>query len=156
MKRLTLMLVLVVLLVAGGAWAMKGSADVVTTMPGTPMVSAAPGTRVDFAIKVDIAKKWHIYAHGDSNFIGVDLVPVEGFPLQDLQAEYPHGHAGEFFGEQVVMISGQNLIKASALVPEGLAAGVHDLKFTVTAQACDDKSCLPPADIPVTVKLTVK
>ena len=31
------------------------------------------------ALKLDIATKWHIYAHGDTNFIGVDLVPDEGF-----------------------------------------------------------------------------
>ncbi len=156
MKRLTMMMALILLLLAGSAFAMKSSADVVTVKPATAQLSAAPGERVHFEVKVDIAKKWHLYAHGDSNFIGIDLVPAEGFPLQDLKAEYPHGHEGEFFGEKVLMIAGKVVIKASALVPATAKAGKHELPLSVTAQACDDKTCLPPADLPVSFTLTVK
>ena len=156
MKRLTLMTVLIVLAVAGNALAMKGSADVVKVAPANAAVTAVAGQRVAFDIKIDIEKKWHIYAHGDSNFIGVDLLPDEKFPLTELKAEYPHGHEGEFFGEKVVMIEGKDVIKASALVPADLAKGEHILTLSVTAQACDDKTCLPPADIPVSLKLTVE
>ena len=163
MKRLTVFAVVMALLVAGGAYADKdgmpafrASADVVKVSAAPASVSAAAGERVAFAINLDIAKKWHIYAHGDSNFIGVDLVPGEGFPLEGFKAEYPHGHEGEFFGDKVVMVEGKEAIKASATVPSGLAKGEHVLNFSVTAQACDSKSCLAPADIPVSVKLTVK
>ncbi len=163
MKRLTIFMVLAALLIAGGACADKdgapafrASADVVKVSAVPAAVSAAAGERVAFEIKLDIVNKWHIYAHGDSNFIGVDLVPDEGFPLESFSAEYPHGHEGVFFGEKVVMIEGKEAIKASGLVPAALAKGEHLLKFSVTAQACDDKTCLAPADIPVSVKLTVK
>ncbi len=156
MKRLSLMIALVFLLVAGSAFAMKGSGDVVKVHPATAALTAAAGERVHFEVKVDIDKKWHLYAHGDSNFIGIDLVPTEGFPLKEIEAEYPHGHEGEFFGEKVMMISGDVSITGSALVPADLAAGEHELNMTVTAQACDNQSCLPPADIPVKFKLTVK
>ena len=50
---------------------------------------------------MDIATRWHLYAHGDTNFIGVDLVPGRGFPPEEFQADYPAGHEGEFFGEMV-------------------------------------------------------
>ncbi len=159
MKRLTLMCVvttLMCLMIAGGAQAMKGSDDVVKCSAPAAGISTAAGQRVDFGIKLDISKKWHIYAHGDSNFIGVDLVAEEGGPLQEIKVEYPHGHEGEFFGEKVVMIDGKSEIKVSALVPASMEKGDHDLKFAVTVQACDDKTCLPPTDIPVTVKLTVQ
>lgn len=156
MKRLSLLIATVLMLAAGSALAMKGSGDVVKVKPATAAVSAAAGERVHFEVKVDIEKKWHLYAHGDRTFIGIDLVPAKGFPLEKLEAEYPHGHEGEFFGEKVMMIEGQESIKASALVPAGLKKGEHELKFTVTAQACDDKTCLPPADLPVSFKLTVK
>lgn len=163
MKRLTVLAVMMALLIAGGACADKdgmpvfrASADVVKVSAAPAAVSAAAGERVAFDIGLDIVKKWHIYAHGDSNFIGVDLIPAEGFPLESFKADYPHGHEGVFFGDKVVVIDGQEKIKASALVPAGLAKGDHVLKFTVTAQACDDKTCLAPADIPVSVKLTVK
>jgi len=156
MKRLTLMIALFSLLVAGSALAMKGSADVVKVKPATANLSAAAGERIDFEVKVDIDKTWHLYAHGDSNFIGIDLVPVEGCFLKDLKVEYPHGHEGEFFGEKVMMISGSVAIKGNALVPADTKAGQYEQGFTVTAQACDDKTCLPPADLPLSFKLTVK
>jgi len=163
MKRLTVLAVIMVLLVAGGACADKdgapvfrGSADVVKVSPAPGAVSAAPGQRIDFNINLDIAKKWHIYAHGDSNFIGVDLTPDSGPALDNFKLEFPHGHQGEFFGEKVMMIEGKEAIKASGVIPADLAKGEHIMKFSVTAQACDDKACLAPAEIPVSVKLTVK
>lgn len=148
---------LAVILMAGAAQAqMKTSANVVKAVPATGVVTATAGERVAFDVKMDISKKWHIYAHGDTNFIGVDLVPSEMFPLDDFQAEYPPGHEGEFFGEKVVMIEGKEVIKGSARVPAGMPAGEYPLEFEVTVQACDDKTCLAPAYIPVAFKLQVK
>jgi hypothetical protein len=156
-KAIALGLVLVMMLVAGSAMAaMKGTNDVVKVSVGKGTLTAPAGSRFDFTIKLDIAKKWHIYAHGDSNFIGVDLVADKSLPLEDLKTVYPQGHEGEFFGDKVVMIDGREVIKVSALVPAGLAKGKHELKFFVTAQACDDKSCLAPADLPVSLTLMVE
>jgi len=152
-----LMIVTLLLMLTAGltqAQGFKGSADVVKVTGQS--VSAVAGARAEFTIEVKIDKSWHLYAHGDSNFIGMDLVADEGFPLQDLKVDYPHGHEGEFFGEKVMMISGKAPLAASALVPGDLTAGEHMLGFKVTAQACDDKTCLAPAYIPVTVKLTVE
>jgi len=157
MKRVvTAALLLAVVVSLPALAAMKTSADVVSAKPTTAAVSAAAGERVSFQIKLDIQKKWHIYAHGDTNFIGVDLIPGESFPLQEFEAEYPHGHEGEFFGEKVMMIEGKDVIDFSALIPADLAPGEHDLDFAVTVQACDDKTCLAPTDLPVKFKLTVK
>jgi len=158
MKRMVAMaMVLTIILAAGVASAaMKGSADVVKAGAAKSVVTGAAGQRVEFAIDLDISKTWHIYAHGDTNFIGVDLVTAEDFPLEKLEAEYPHGHEAEFFGEKVFMIDGKGQIKASALIPAGLAKGEHTLQLGVTVQACDDKTCLAPVDLPVTLKLKVQ
>ncbi len=150
------LLVSVMLLAAVGCQAaVKGSGDVVTVAPAAKVVTAKAGSRVDFAVKLDIAKSWHIYAHADTNFIGVDLVPDEYFPLEDFQAVYPKGHMKEFFGEMTAMIENKDIIKGSALVPAGMPAGEYPLEFKVTVQACDDKTCLAPAYLPVTVTLKV-
>ena len=149
-------LVLVPLLWGCAQGAMKGSGDVVDVYPVTATVSAAAGERIDFEVKLDIQKSWHLYAHEDSMFIGVDLIPAKEFPLEDFQAVYPAGHEGEFFGEKVVMISGKEVIQASAKLPADLSKGKHELKLAVTVQACDDKTCLAPTDLPVTLTLTVK
>jgi hypothetical protein len=135
---------------------MKGSADVVKVSASPTTLNAAPGAEVEFAVKVDIANTWHLYAHGDTTFIGLDLVPDEGFPLADFAAVYPEGHEGEFFGEKVMMIEGKESIAVTAKVPADLAAGEHALGLKVTAQACDDKTCLAPAYIPVGIKLVVE
>ena len=157
MLRKMALILMIALMTAGSVHAqMKTSADVVKAVPAAAKVTAAAGQRVDFDIKLDISTKWHIYAHGDTNFIGVDLLPEEDFPLEDFLAEYPHGHEGEFFGEKVYMIEGKDVIAASALVPEGLEPGAYQLNLAVTAQACDDKTCLAPIDLPVAIKLQVE
>jgi hypothetical protein len=157
MKRIVIFALMITVVTTGLALgAMKGSADVVKASPSPAVLSSVAGERVSFDVKLDIRKKWHIYAHEDTNFIGVDLAPDEGNPLKELQAEYPAGHEKEFFGDMVFMIEGQDTITASALVPADLAKGEHDLFFSVTVQACDDKMCLAPAYIPVAVKLTVE
>lgn len=158
MKRMvSIAMVLTSILAASVALgAFKGSADVVTASAATATVTGQAGQRVEIAIDLDISEKWHIYAHGDTNFIGVDLVPAESFPLAEFQAEYPPGHKGEFFGETVSMIEGKDQIKASALIPADLAVGEHELAFGVTVQACDDKTCLAPVDLPVSVTLKVQ
>jgi thiol:disulfide interchange protein DsbD len=134
----------------------RGSADVVKVAPVKAAVAAVPGERVAFAVSVDIAERWHLYAHGDTTFIGVDLVPAENFPLQEYAAEYPEGHEGEFFGEKVHMIAGENVIAATALVPAELKAGEYPLELALTVQACDDKTCLAPAKVPVAITLKVE
>ena len=158
MKRTVALAILAMVVLTAGmaSAAMKGSADVVKAAAASQTLTAAVGERVAFAIKLDVSKTWHVYAHGDTNFIGVDLVPAEDLPLTDLQAEYPTGHPGEFFGETVYMISGHEQIEVSGLVPADLAKGEHALEFGVTVQACDDKTCLAPVDLPVAIKLLVK
>ena len=158
MKRMVAMAMAMTMILSAGAAtaALKGSADVVRATAATSVVTGTAGERVEFAIELDISKTWHVYAHGDTNYIGVDLTPSEGFPLQEMEAEYPQGHEGEFFGDKVYTIDGTSPIKASALIPAGLAKGEHKLEFGVTVQACDDKTCLAPTDLPVTVKLKVQ
>ncbi len=156
-KIMALSVVVMMLMMAGSALAgMRGTDDVVKVSATNENLSAAAGARLEFEINLDITKKWHIYAHGDSNFIGVDLTPEESFPLTNLETVYPHGHEGEFFGEKVIMIEGKDVIKVSATVPANLVKGKHTLGFSITAQACDDKSCLAPAELPVSFTLMVK
>lgn len=156
MKKTAILACLAALVLALPALAApRGSADVVKAAPAAKVVTASPGARVSFTITVDIAPTWHLYAHGDTNFIGVDLVPAEDFPLAEFTAEYPDGHLGEFFGEQVRMLEGANVIKASALVPAGMT-GEQPLELGLTVQACDAKTCLAPATVPIALTLKVE
>jgi len=154
-RKLNLLALMAALCLAGTAGAaMKGSADVVTAKPQRSVLTAAPGAAVEFAVDLDIAEHWHLYAHGDTNFIGVDLIPADDFPLAGYDAVYPEGFEGDFFGDKVVMIAGSQVITAKAKVPADLAPGEHALNLSLRVQACDDKTCLAPANVPV--KLTLK
>jgi Disulphide bond corrector protein DsbC len=155
-RRLLVALGLSLLLVVPAFAALKGSADVVKATLRQKTMTAAPGQRLTFQIAMDIAPRWHLYAHGDTNYIGVDLAADESFPLEEFDAAYPAGHAGEFFGEMVTVIDGSQVINGEAVVPETLARGVYQVKMGLTVQACDDKSCLAPASLPLAFELTVK
>jgi thiol:disulfide interchange protein DsbD len=165
MTKVLVTVLLLIVLVTGLAWAGSGekgasrprnSADVVTVAPVPAQLTGAAGERIAFQLNVHIADKWHLYAHTDTMFIGIDLQAPEDFPLTDFQVEYPEGHEGVFFGEKVLMHEGDEVVKASATVPAGMAQGEHPLELAFTVQACDDKSCLAPTDIPVNLKLMVK
>ena len=134
---------------------MRNSSNVVqaSAVPGAATVKA--GERVAFKVNVQIQDKWHLYAHEDSMFIGIDLSAAEGMPLEDLQVVYPDGQEGVFFGETVLMLEGDIAVEASALVPAGMATGDYELAFALTVQACDDKMCLAPADLPLKLTVTV-
>jgi len=156
--RKVVLLVMTICAVGAGlaAGAMKGSADVVTVAASPGSVTAAPGDEVSFEVKFEIQDSWHLYSHADTTFIGLDLVPDEDFPLEEFAATYPAGHEKEFFGEKVSVIEGKGTIAITAVVPADLPAGEHALGLKVTAQACDDKTCLAPAYIPVGLTLLVE
>jgi hypothetical protein len=135
---------------------MQNSGDKVQVSVAPGKLSAHPGARVSFKVNFTIEPKWHLYAHEDSMFIGIDLVPAEAFPLTDLKIDYPAGHEGEFFGEQVVILEGSDTVVATGTVPESLAPGTYALDLALTVQACDDKICLAPAHLPVAVELAVQ
>lgn len=137
----------------------KTSADVVK-VTGPAALTAKAGATVAFEVKAEIAKHWHLYSHSyaedpESLYIGIDLTAGEGFPLTDLKVEYPAAVKGDFLGEEVMMHAGALVLKVTAKVPAG-AKGELSGPLNLAAQACDDKVCLRPADLPVTVKVTVQ
>ena len=76
MKRLLVAVLGLVLFAAVPASAApKASADVVKVTPRQKLLTATPGQRITFQVALDIAPHWHLYAHGDTNFIGIDLDP---------------------------------------------------------------------------------
>jgi hypothetical protein len=170
MRRFRTSLVLIVLLslvavaCAGDAKAPAGppktSADVVKVVAVPAILTAKAGAPIAFEVKVEIAKHWHLYSHTyaedpESMFIGIDLAAGEGCPLIDLKVVYPAAVKGSFMGDEVMMHAGALTLNVTATVPAS-AKGELSLPLSLTAQACDDKVCLRPADVPVTVKITVQ
>jgi hypothetical protein len=136
------------------------SADVVAAAVTPTKLAAAAGGEVTFAVQIEIAPTWHLYDHSyvhdpESFYIGVDLMPGEGADLAGYQATFPVGKQGEFMGEPVVMLYGKAAIEVTARLPAS-AAGEVTIPLVLTVQACDDKICLQPSDIPLTATVAVQ
>ena len=114
---------------------------------------AAPGGRVVFAVAYEIDPGWHLYAHGDSVFIGIDLKGLDKAPLDSMIVIYPEGRPGVFFGEKVRLLAGAGRVEISGRLAADADLPLRlDLEFE--AQACDDAICLAPARLPAVVNLT--
>jgi hypothetical protein len=83
------------------------------------------------------------------------MLPGEGADLAGYKAVFPAGETGEFMGEKVVMLHHDADIAVTVKLPQH-ASGQWEIPLVITAQACDDKVCLQPSDIPVTAQVTVE
>jgi hypothetical protein len=138
----------------------RSTADVVSVRVAPAELTAEPGGEVSFKVEMDIADTWHLYDHSyaedpESFFIGVDLMPGEGANLAGFQATFPRGEEGEFMGEKVVMLHHHAVIEVSVKLPHD-TSGEISIPFVLSTQACDDKICLQPSDVPVTAHVTVE
>jgi hypothetical protein len=134
---------------------MMDSSAVVKAAVKPGHLAVQPGDTVQIQVKMDIDPKWHLYAHEDTTFYGIDLeLPPEN-PLQVIDVIYPAGEEAEFFGETVQILHGQQDITLAGIVRPELTTGEHHLELKLAVQACDDRRCLAPAFIPLAVELAV-
>ncbi len=91
-----------------------------------------------FALVLDIADGWHLYAPGDSK-LEIRPVEVTGRGVELRAVEYPDGRAAED-GSRVY----ENEIEIG-----GEARGIEDNEAAIALsyQACDDRRCLPPVEV---------
>jgi hypothetical protein len=120
-----------------------------------PQVATAPGEAVAFDVVLTIADGWHLYAHGDTTFYGIDLKGLDKGPLAGAAIDFPRGKRADFFGTPVELLTGRQLIHVKAKLAAG-ASGKLDVPLGLEVQACDDQRCLAPATIPLKLKLDVK
>jgi hypothetical protein len=67
-----------------------------------------------FAVDFTVREGWHLYAHGDTVFYGVDLTGLAPGPLAGASVVYPEGRPGDFFGTPVRLLTG----RASGRLPK--------------------------------------
>lgn len=138
----------------------RATEDVITAKVLPAKITAKAGAEVSFKVDLHIADTWHLYDHSyvndpESFFIGVDLLPGEGASLAGFKAKFPAGEEGEFMEEKVVMLHHHAEIEVTVKLPAD-ASGDIALPLVLSAQACDDKICLQPSDVPVTAHITVE
>lgn len=131
---------------------MRDSSSVVA-VTATDSVRAGVGETVAFSVTMTIDEGWHLYANGDPQYYGISLNPPEGLPLANLKVAYPEGHMGEFLGEKVRLLDREETLEVSGIL---MVQPEVPFAFELELQACDDKSCLAPAWVPVPLTVLPK
>jgi thiol:disulfide interchange protein DsbD len=119
-----------------------------------------PGRPFEILVTLDIKPPYHVNANPSSEkFLiptTVRMEPVAGITFG--QPQYPKGHAREFAftgGKKIAVYEGKTVIRIPATAAKTLKSGEVTLRGKVNYQACDEKSCYPPGDLPFSLKLKV-
>ncbi len=139
----------------GAAAQPKDSASVVTARLRPAGLTAAPGDTIDLEVDLEIARGWHLYAHGDTVYYGIDLILPEDAPLRAVAGDYPAGETVTLFGEEAHVLSGRQEIGLRAVVADGAEPGRREVDLALSVQACDDRRCLAPASVALPLALDV-
>jgi len=112
-----------------------------------PVVAGAPAR---LAVVLNVEQGWHVNSDdpGDEFSMPTTLewrLP-EGWSVDGV--EYPAGRRLTFsFAETPVEVWEERVVIVAAVRVPAAAAGPAELAVTVTAQACNDHQCLPPAPV---------
>jgi hypothetical protein len=131
------------------------SAGVVRAALRPAVVATAPGRPYAFAVDFTVREGWHLYAHGDTVFYGVDLTGLASGPLAGASVAHPEGRPGDFFGTPVRLLAGRQTIAVRGVLPDSCRAGARRVELVLEVQACDAGSCLAPARIVLPLRLEV-
>jgi DsbC/DsbD-like thiol-disulfide interchange protein len=127
--------------------------------------AAAPGGKVSLFVDVTPKPKMHVYAPGQDGYIAINLTLDANPAFTAAKAKYPAGEK-----QRIEILNETQLVYAKpfriaqdvtlASTPELRQRAASDapltIKGTVRYQACDDKICYLPTNVPVEweVKLT--
>ncbi|MGC8785295.1 MAG: protein-disulfide reductase DsbD [Armatimonadota bacterium] len=120
----------------------------------------APGKRFDLLVTLNIKQPYHVNANPASEkFLiptSVTIEPVSGITFAPPQ--YPKGIQREFAftgGKKIAVYEGKTTIRITAIPAKNLKPGEVTVRGKVHYQACDERSCYPPGEVPFTLKLKV-
>jgi hypothetical protein len=117
------------------------------------------GHPFEVAIVVDILTGYHMNSHTPTEEYliptGVTLAPAPGF--REIGTTYPDGQMlqFDFSKEKLSVYSGSVTIRVKLAAEASAALGDMTLPFTLRFQACNMTACLPPAKVPVNVKVKI-
>jgi hypothetical protein len=120
---------------------------------------ARPGLRIALSLDIAMKPKMHVYAPGVQGYIPIDWRLDEGGPAAKRHSfEYPHSEMLrlEAIGETVPVYRGHIRIRReitfgqeAVLKPLVSPTGEVIVKGSFRYQACDDRECYVPEDVPL-------
>jgi Disulphide bond corrector protein DsbC len=112
------------------------------------------------AVQAEIARGFHVNSHtpSDPYLIPTTLTPNLPAGIRLAGAIYPEGQLKEFPfspGKPLSVYAGSVTIRLKLSADASAPLGATTIPMTLRYQACNDASCLPPVNIPVSVPLEV-
>jgi DsbC/DsbD-like thiol-disulfide interchange protein len=120
----------------------------------------APGAELDIALTLSVKPGWHVYANppGVETLKPTTVALAADQPAALVRIEYPAGASKVLASsgdEKVNLYEGKTTLTARVRLARDLKPGASSLTFQVRYQACNDRACLAPASLAVTVPLAV-
>jgi DsbC/DsbD-like thiol-disulfide interchange protein len=110
-----------------------------------------PGETVKVAVVLKIRSGYHINNDmpADEFLVPTTLAFDESQGVEFIETVYPAGHRGRFAYSQadLIVYEGEAVLGAVIKLNNALLAGDLVLRGTLSYQACDNGSCLPPKDV---------
>ena len=119
----------------------------------------APGGVVQLALRLTINDNWHINSKNPNlDYLipaALKIKPNSAVTLGAATFPEPKEFRIDAFPTPIFVYEGQILISMPLNIANDALPGNVSLDFIFTSQACDDKSCQPPQDQPITLKLKI-
>ena len=139
------------------------SARVVKTQGFLSFDKVHPGSTFRLGVVAEVEKGWHVNAHKPSfeyliaTTLNVDRgAGAEGFTFEEPIYPAPRELAFAFTGGKTLRVyEGQVMIGVQATASRDMAPGIRTVRATLTTQACNDTSCLAPAQIPIEIAVPI-
>lgn len=148
----------VVCLVNGIAVAQDGAEPTVTIDVHHKTSAVHPGTSAYVALTVNLGEHWHVNEHAptDPYLVPTELAlePPDGVSVKEIVYPEPTTITQEGVPEPMSVYGDGFAIGVAIDIPE-TASGAIEVKATLQYQACNDKLCLAPKTIPITIPLTI-
>ena len=139
--------------------AARQTEQVVEVKPLLSRDGVRPGEMIKAAIILTVQPGYHINnnAPNDEFLFATTLTFDDNPNLEVVETYYPAGHRGRFAYSQTELIvyEGETVLGAVIKAKAGLPAGPLKLKATLSYQACDNTSCMPPKDLAFEIAIPV-
>ncbi len=115
------------------------------------------GQSFTVTLTLDIDPNWHVNANpaSESYLIATAADVRSDLPITVDAIAYPEGHDFSLAGESISVYESGAVIEASCTLGTDAEIGDATFRVIITYQACDDSSCLAPAESILEIPITV-
>ncbi|HSQ74837.1 MAG TPA: thioredoxin family protein [Bacteroidota bacterium] len=121
-------------------------------------ITAAAGSTVDVQLTARIAEQWHVNSNTpNEDFLIPSVVTARASGIRLIRVRYPEAKdlALSFADKPVSVYEGDVVFGLTFTVAEATPPGKQNAEITLSYQACNDKTCMPPSNATVTLVVDV-